>query len=181
MGTQKVIVSDPEGYVIVGSFIVVIAAADAVGVFERPVKSFDHLLKRPEFFGHGIVIGQSNDLGDVETESFSELEKELLGSQRIGSIAVGDEPELFGKFFEMAERHSHGKDAGTNAAVVRDLVAKNRARGGIDDEPQVAFDATDFYVSFVSDHGVRSFVVIVVYEWFDDQSGSSGIVGDLLV
>ncbi len=43
MGTEKVVVGDPERHVIVGA-IVIVVTADPVSGFKRAVKPFDHLL-----------------------------------------------------------------------------------------------------------------------------------------
>ena len=50
----------------------------------------------------------------------------------------------------MPECHTHGKNAGTDTAIVGYLIADDRAAGSIHDEPDIGFDATDFYVGFIS-------------------------------
>lgn len=37
----------------------------------------------------------------------------------------------------------------SNTSIVGDLVVKDGMFGGIHDEPDVAFDTTDFYVGFI--------------------------------
>ncbi len=44
MGTEKVVVGDPERHVIVGAIVIVVTATDPVSGFKRAVKPFDHLL-----------------------------------------------------------------------------------------------------------------------------------------
>ncbi len=43
MGTEKVVVGDPERHVIVGAIVIVVTAPDPVSGFKRAVKPFDHL------------------------------------------------------------------------------------------------------------------------------------------
>lgn len=42
------------------------------------------------------------------------------------------------------------KDAGTDTAVVRDLIAKDGTGHCIHDEPDVSFDSADFDIGFIS-------------------------------
>ena len=79
------------------------------------------------------------------------------------------------------ESHTHGKDAGADTAVVRDLIAKDGTGHCIHDEPDVSFDSADFDIGFIGNKGGSGFVVIVVNERLDDEGGSPGVVGDLLV
>ncbi len=79
---------------------------------------FDHLFKRPEFFGDGVIIGKPDDLGDVELKSIAEFMKELLGGKRIRTIAIGNKAEVFGKLLKVAECHAHGHDTGADAPVI---------------------------------------------------------------
>ena len=77
--------------------------------------------------------------------------------------------------------HTHGEDAGTNATVVGDLIAKNGTCGCIHDQPDVSFDTTDFYVSFVSSEDVIFFVRILVNKGLNADGGGLAVVGDLLM
>lgn len=90
----------------------------AWAIFVGAVKPFDHLLKRPEFFGDGVIIGKPDDLGDVELKSIAEFMKELLGGKRIRTIAIGNKAEVFGKLLKVAECHAHGHDTGADAPVI---------------------------------------------------------------
>ena len=54
MRSEKVIISDPEGDIVAGTLIVVIAACYAVGGFERTVETLDHLFERAELFGRCV-------------------------------------------------------------------------------------------------------------------------------
>lgn len=85
------------------------------------------------------------------------------------------------KFCKIPKRHTHGEDTGADAAVVGYLVAYDGACGGIHNEPDVGFDATDFDVCLVSCEHVPLFVGILVNEGFDADGGSFTVVGDLLV
>lgn len=107
--------------------------------------------------------------------------EELLGSQGIGAVAVGDEAEAFWQLPEMAEGHTHRHDAGTNAAVVRDLIAKDGALCGIHDEPDIGLEAAYLDVGFVRGESVPGAIVVAVHERLYAHGGSLAVVGDLLV
>ena len=181
MRSEKVIISDPEGDIVVGTLIVVIAAGYAVGGFERTVETLDHLFERAELFGDFVLVCKSDDLGDIKAELLTELVEELLGRKRIGAVAIGDKAEVFRKLLQLTESHAHGKDAGADATVVRDLIAKDGTGHRIHDEPDVSFDPADFDIGFVGNKGGSGFVIVVGNERFDDEGGSPGVVGNLLV
>ena len=181
MRSEEVIIGDPEGDIVVGTLIVAIAAGYAVGGFERTVETLDHLFKRAELFGDFVLVCKSDDLGDIKAELLTELVEELLGRKRIGAVAIGDKAEVFRKLLQLTESHAHGKDAGADATVVRDLIAKDGTGDRIHDEPDVSFDPADFDIGFIGNKGGSGFVVIVVNERLDDEGGSPGVVGNLLV
>ena len=181
MRSEKVIISDPEGDIVAGTLIVVIAAGYAVGGFERTVETLDHLFERAELFGDFVLVREPDDLSDIKAEVLTELVEELLSRKRIGAVAIGDKAEVFRKLLQLTESHAHSKDAGTYPAVVRDLIAKNGAGYRIHDEPDVSFDPADFDIGFIGNKGGSGFVIIVVNERLDDKGGSPGVVGDLLV
>ena len=181
MRSEKVIISDPEGDIVVGTLIVAIAAGYAVGGFKGTVETLDHLFERAELFGDFVLIRKPDDPGDIKAELLTELVEELLGRKRIGAVAIGDKAEVFRKLLQLTESHAHSKDAGTYPAVVRDLIAKNGAGYRIHDEPDVSFDPADFDIGFVGNKGGSGFVIVVVNERFDDEGGSPGVVGNLLV
>ena len=181
MRSEKVIISDPEGDIVAGTLIVVIAACYAVGGFERTVEPLDHLFERAELFGDFVLVREPDDLSDIKAEVLTELVEELLCRKRIGAVAIGDKAEVFRKLLQLTESHAHSKDAGTYPAVVRDLIAKNGAGYRIHDEPDVSFDPADFDIGFIGDKGGSGLILIVVNERLDDEGGSPGIIGDLLV
>lgn len=178
---QKVIIGDPEGNIVVGAFIVVIAAGYTVGGLKRAVETLDHLLERAELFGDFILIGESDHLGDVKVELLTELVEELLGRKRISAVSIGDEAEVFRELLPFTESHAHGKDAGADTAVVRNLIAKDRTGYCIHNEPDISFDPADFDIGFIGNKGGSGFIVIVVNKRFDDEGGGPGVVGNLLV
>ena len=59
-----------------------------------------------------------------------------------------------GSFVTSPECHAHGKDTGTDAPIVRYLVADDGAAGGIHNEPDIGFDAADLDVGLI---GNKSF------------------------
>ena len=181
MRSEEVIISDPEGNIVVGTFVVVIAAGYAVGGFKRAVEMLDHLFERAELFGDFVLVYKSDDLSDIKVEFLAELVEELLGRKGIGAVSIGDKAEVFRKLLQLTESHAHSKDAGADAAVVRNLITKDKTGYCIHDEPDVSFDPADFDIGFVGNKGGSGFVVIVVNEGLDDDRGSSGVDGDLLV
>ena len=118
MGTEKVVVGDPERHVIVGAIVIVVTAADPVSGFKRAFKPLDHLLVGAELLRDRIIVCESDYLGNVKLEAVSQLPYELLGGQRISTIAVGNEPKLLGESFYAPESHAHGEDAWPDRAVV---------------------------------------------------------------
>ena len=96
--TQEVVVSDPESQVIVGAVDVVEAVRMAVGSLIGAVKPFDHLFERAVFRRDGIVVGKSDDLGDLEGKVFAKLPGKLHGGEGIGAVTVSDELEVFRQF-----------------------------------------------------------------------------------
>ena len=86
VGTQKVIVCNPQSKVIVGTVDVVKSVCFPVGRFIGSVQALDHLLEWTELFGNRIVVGKSNHLSNAELEGITKFMEELLGSQR---MAVG--------------------------------------------------------------------------------------------
>ena len=181
MGTQEVVVGDPQGKVIVCAVDAVKAVCMAVGGLVGAVKPFDHLLERAVFRGNGIVVGKSDDLCDFEGKVFSQFFCELHGGKRIGAVAVSNELEFFGQLCKPPECHAHGEDAGADAPVVRDLVADDGAGCCIHDEPDVGLDAADFDVGLIRGEHIPFFVGILIDEGLDADGGSLAVVGNLLV
>ena len=99
MWPEEVIISDPEGNIVVGTFIVVIAAGDVVEDFKRTVETLDHLFERAELPGDFVLVRKPDDLGDIKTELLTELVEELLGCKRIGAVPIGNKAEVFRQFF----------------------------------------------------------------------------------
>lgn len=181
MRSEKVVVSHPESQVIVGAIDVVKAVCHSVRGFISTVEPFDHLLEGAVLFGDGIVVGKSDYLCDLEGECFPKLFGELHGGQRIGTVTIRNEFKRFRELFQTTEGHAHGKDAGTDSTVVRDLVADDGACGSIHDKPDIGFDAPDLDIGLVSSKDRSLFVRILVYEGFHADRGGFTIVCDLLM
>ena len=181
MRSEEVIISDLEGNIVVGTFVVVIAGGYAVGGFKRALETLAHLFERVELFGDFVLVHKSDDMSDIKVELLAELVEELLGRKGICAVSIGDKAEVFRKMFQLTENHAHGKDAEADAAVVRNLIARDRTGYCIHDEPDVSFDPADFDIGFVGNKGGSGFVVIVVNEGLDDDGGSFSVDGDLLV
>lgn len=77
--------------------------------------------------------------------------------------------------------HPHGKDTGTNAAIVRDLVADDGTFGRIHDKPDIGFYTTDLDVSFIGSKDFSSLVIIVVNERLDTERSRLAVISDLLM
>ena len=178
---QEVIVSDPEGKVITGAVDVVKAVGGPVGGLVGTVKPFDHLLEGAVFCGNSIVVGKPDHLCDLERESFPQLFCEFHCGEWIGAVAVSDKLKFFRQLCKAPESHAHGKDAGADAPVVRDLVTDDGTGGGIHDEPDKGFDAAYFDVGFISGKHIPFFVRVLVDKGLDADGGGPAVVSDLLV
>lgn len=177
MGAKEIIVSHPEGYTVTGAIFGAISASDTVGFLKCAVQPFDELFERTELFGHLIAIGQTDDLGDGDIPAFFQLE--LLGSQWIGAVAVGNEPEGFaGEFFKFIKSHAHGKDTGTDIPGRGELITEDGAGYFIHDEPEVGFPSPDLDIGFISGEFVGGLVIIGIHEGADEDCRRLGIVID---
>ena len=111
------------------------------------------------------------------SQSFFQLE--LLGSQRIGAVAVRNELQGFaGELFKFCKSHAHGENAGSDIPGCRNLIAKDRAGHFIHDEPDVGFDAADLDISLISYEFVGGLVIIGIHEWADNDCSRFSIVID---
>ena len=181
MRTQEVVVSDPECQVIVSSVDVVKTICMSVRRLIGTVQALDHLFERTVLCGNSIIVGKPDDLGDFEGKVFAKFFNEFHGGEWIGAVAISDELKLFRQLCKALEGHAHGEDAGSDAAVVRYLVADDGACCRIHNEPDVGFDTADFDVGFISGEHIPFFVGILVDEGLDADGGSLAVVGDLLV
>ena len=179
--TQEVVVGDPEGEIVVGAVKVVKAVGRPVGGLVGTVEAFYHLLVGPELSRDGIVVCKADDLSDVKPEGIAKASEELLSSQRVDRIAIGNEAELFRKFLKVPESHAHGHDAGTDGTVVGDAVTDDGTAESVHDEPDEGFNALDFNVGLVSGKGITGMVIEVVHERLDADGGGFAVVGDLLM
>lgn len=178
---QKVVVGNPESQIIVGAFDVVKAVCFPVRSLIGPVQPFYDLLERTVFLRHSIVVGKADHLGDLEGKVPAKLLCEFYGGKRIGAVAISDEFEVFRKFLKPLEGHAHGKDTGSNPAVIGHLVTDDGTAGGVYDKPDVGFYATDFDVGFIGHKGFSFAIGILIDEGFDADGRSLAIVGDLLM
>ena len=80
---QKVVIRNPESKIIVGAIIVIKAIGWSVGFLVSTVKAFNHLLVWAELCRYCIVVRKSQYLSNVELKALTEMNEELLGSQRI--------------------------------------------------------------------------------------------------
>ena len=181
VGTQKVVINNPESQVIVGAVDVAEAVGMTVRGFISPVQTFNHLFERTVLGGNSIVVGKSNDLGDFKSEVFAKLLYEFHCGERIGAVSISNEPKILRQFREVPECHTHSEDTGADAAVIGDLIADDGTGGGVHDEPDVGFDTADFYVCLIGCEHLPFLVGILVNERFDADGGSFAVVGDLLV
>ena len=178
---QEVIVGNPESQIIVGAFDVVKAVCFPVRSLIGPVQSFDDLFEWTVFFRHSIVVGKSNHLGDLEGEVFAELFSEFHGGKRIGAVAISDEFEVFREFLKTLERHTHGKDTGTNPAMIGHRITDDRSTGGVHDQPDIGLDTADFDVGFIGHKGFSFVIRVLIYKGLDADGCGLAVVGDLLM
>ena len=181
MRTQKVVVSNPESQVIVGTVDVIKAICVTVRSFIGAVEPFNHLFEWEVFRRNSIVVGKLNDLSDLKGKVFPELLCEFHCGERIGTVAVSDEFKVFGQLFQSPECHAHGEDAGTDTTVIGYLVADNGMGCSIHDKLDVCFETTDFYVGLIGIKDLSFFVRILVNKGLDADGSGLTIVGDLLV
>ena len=178
---QKVIVSDPECQIVVGTVDVVKAVCMTVRGLISPVQAFNHLLEWPVFGGNSIVVCKSDDLGDFKGKVFAQLFYEFHCGERICTVSVCNELKVLRQFCKIPKCHTHSEDTGTDATVIRHLIAYDRAGGGVHDEPDVGFDAADFDICLICGEHVSFFVGVLVNKGLDTDGGSFTIVSDLLV
>ena len=181
VGPQEVIISDPEGQVIVGAFDAVKAICFPVRSLVGPVQPFYDLFKGTVFFRHSIVVGKSNDLSDLKGKIFAKLLCKLYGSKGIGTVAVSDKLEVFREFLKALEGHAHGKDTRSDPTVIRYLVTDDGTAGSVHDEPNIGFDAADLDVGLIGDKSRPFAIGILIDEGFDADGGRLTVVGDLLM
>ena len=181
MGPEKVVVSNPECQVIVGTVDVIKAVCVTVRSFIGAVEPFNHLFEWAVFRRNSIVVGKPNDLSDFEGKVFPELLCEFHCGERIGAVTVSNELKVFGQLFQSPECHAHDEDAGADATVIGYLVADNGTGCSIHDKPDVCFETADFYVGFIGSKDISFFVRILVNKGFDAAGSGLTIVGDLLV
>ena len=182
MWSEEVVVGDPESEIEIGIFETVIATGASVGSLESAVEPLDHLLERSELCRDIIIVGEADDLSDVEVEVFTILEIELHSSKRIRAVAVGDKSETSRELFtEVFKGLTHREDAGTNTPVVRASVTEDRTLHSIHDQPDIAFDATNFDVCLICCEVTGRLVVVVVYERLDENCSSLTVICDLLM
>ncbi len=181
MRAQEVIVGNPKSQVIVSPVDVIKSVCMAVGSLIGAVKAFDHLLEWPVLHRNSIVVGKSDYLSDFESKAFSKFLDKLHCGERIGAVTVSDELKVFRQLCESPESQAHGKNAGTDAAVVRYLAADNGTGCYVHDEPDIGFDTADFDVGLVSGEDFSFLVRVLVNKGLDAQSRSLAVISGLLV
>ena len=181
MRTEEIVVSDPQSKVIVGTDNAVEAVCCPVRSFISPVEPLNQLLHRTEFRGDGVGVGKTDHLRDLELHPVTEFTEELLGSKRIGTVAVGDEPEPFREMIiQLPESLAHCLDAGPDRAVHRGCIADDGTADSVHDEPDVRLHPTDFDVSLICDKDVARMVIVMVNERFHAEGCCFAVVRDLL-
>ncbi len=139
------------------------------------------MFKWAVFRGNGIVVGKPNHPGDFECKVFSKLLYEFHCGEGIGAVTVGNEHKVFRQLCKPPESHTHGEDAGADATVIRHLVAYDGSGGGVHNEPDISFDAADFYIGFIGSKYFSFFVGVLVNKRLNADGGGLAVVGDLLV
>lgn len=75
---QEVVVCHPKRQIVVGTFDVIEAIGRMIGFLIGSVKSFDYLLVWTMFGGYLIIVGKTDDTGDIELNFFAKLTEKLL-------------------------------------------------------------------------------------------------------
>ena len=116
--TQEVVISNPESEIIVGTIVVVESVCWTIRDFVSSIEALNHLLVRAKFCGNSVIIRKPDDLSDFKLEFLAEFMEELLGGERLGTIAVNDEAKVFGQFFQMLKSHANSHNARTDTTVI---------------------------------------------------------------
>ncbi len=176
MRSEEIVKGYEQGNVGVRSRIGTITIGNPVGELESTVESLDNLFEPAILFGHGIIIGKTNHLGDIEPHT---VFSKLVTGQEIDRKAIGNEfKSLAGELFELVESHSHCEHTRGKIPSVGNLVTKDGFFNGIHDEPDVVPDLPDFDVCFIGGKEVRRSVIKGIHKWFDNGSGGFGILGN---
>ena len=181
MRTEKVIVCDPEGKIVISTVDVVKAVCVTVRGLIGAVEAFNHLFERTMFCRNGIVVGKPNHLGDFEGKIFPQLFYKFHCGEWVGAVTVGNELEVFRQLCQSPESHTHGEDTGTDTTVIRYLIADDGSGRSVHNKPDIGFDTTDFYISFIGSKYIPFFVRVLVNKGLNADSGSFAVVGNLLV
>ncbi len=181
MGTQKVIVSNPQGQVITGPVDAIETVCMAVGCLIGAVEPFYHLFVWTVLCGDGIAVGKSENLCNPEGKGIAPLFGKFHCGEGIGAVTISNKLKIFRKLCKAPESHTHGKDTGADTAVVAYLVANDAAGSRIHDKPDIGFNAAYFNVGFIGGKYAAPFVWILVHKGLYADGGSFTVVGDLLV
>lgn len=177
MRTEKVVISHPKRDAVNGSTAGGVSTGTPVGFAKGTVQSFDALFKGTKLFGHGIAIGETNDLSNKNIPVLMEFE--LLCGERVGAVAIRDETEGFpGEMFKFFKSHPHGKDAGPNIPGRRNLISQDRTGDFIHDEPDISFLSPDFDISFIGSQFLGGLIIVGIHEGSDDDGSGFRIVVD---
>lgn len=181
MGTQEVIVSNPQGQVITGPVDAIETVCMTVGGLIGAVEPFYHLFVRAVLCGDGIAVEKSENLCNPEGKGFAQLFGKFHCGKGIGAVTIGNKLKIFRKLCKAPESHTHGKDTGADTVVVAYLVAIDAAGSRIHDKPDIGFNAAYFNVGFIGGKYAASFVWVLDHKGFYADGGSFTVVGDLLV
>jgi len=173
---KEIVVGNKESNMSVGAFPTAVTIRYLIGELECSVKTLNDLLQPAIFLGDRVVIGETDDLDQVEIHV---PQHELLLRKLVGSIAVGSELEGHAReLLELGKGHSHGKDAGADITGIRYLIPEDGFLQGIHDEPDIVPDTFNFGVGFVGSKVVGGFVVIGIDEGFHKSSSCFGVIGN---
>ena len=181
MWAKEVIVSNPEGKVIVGTVDVIETVCVTVRSLIGAVQSLNHLFERAVFRRNSIVVGKSNYLSDFEGKVFSKLLYEFHCSEWVSTVSICNELKILRQFYDPLECHTHGQDAGADTTIIRDLVADDGSCSGIHDEPDIGLDTPDFYIGLIRSEYTPLFVGVQIDKGFDTDGSGFAVVSDLLV
>ena len=70
----------------------------------------------------------------------------------------------------------HCEYAGTDTAIIRNLIADDGAACSIHDKPDISFNATDFDIGFIGSQYFAGFVIMVIDKRFDADGSGFAVV-----
>lgn len=176
MRSKEIVISNKKCNMSIGAFPATVPIGDLVGELESSVEAFYYLLKPAIFSRNRVIVGEADNLDEVEIKS---MKHKLLLSKLVGIIAVSGKFEGFaGELLELGKGHAHSQNAGTYITSVGYLVSEDGLLNGIHDEPDIVTDTFDFRIGFVGSQVGGGLVVVIINERLDKSRSSFSVIAD---